>query len=139
MSDFVVNIPGICQIIRIHKRAVGKNIAAMAACKMKPIMPLGADKVQFHGVPSLTSTKKTVDNGTLCEAKLTFRSSEELPTFGYCYVAKANSGKCLLLGTDRRCPVVNRNEDTGNPEGNTAVYTYDIVMKDVLAPIEVIL
>lgn len=139
MSDFVNNFPGICQIVRIHKTAVGRKIDCMAACKMKPVMPLGAEKVRFHGLPSLTSTKKTEDNGTLCEAKLTFRSSEDLPAFGYCYVAKTNAGKAYLLGHDKKCPVVNRSEDSGLPDGSTAVYTYEIVMKDVLAPIEVIL
>lgn len=139
MSDFVINIPGVYRIVRLHKSKLGRSTAAMASCGMKPIIPLGTQEVYFHGIPSLTSTKKTVDNGTICEAKLTFRSSEDLPQFGFGYVVKTNAGKCYLLGDDKKCPVINRSEDSGNPDGSTAVYTYDIVMKDVIAPIEVVL
>ena len=136
MADIQTNYPGIRRIIRFPHSLCPPNCELMAAGKQKVICPFSRDEVQFFGVPTLNSTTKVETNGKISEAKLTFRSNNDLPLFGYCYAVELEDRRAFMLGDDVKMPMVARASTSGVPDGDPKVHTYEISMKGAYSPIE---
>lgn len=136
MSDLQTNYPGIRQIVRFPFNRTPRNCELMAVGKQKVILPFSQKTVSFFGVPILTATTKVENNGTLSEAKLTFKTNEDLPFFGWNYAVMLEDHRCFMIGSDGRLPVVQRVTNSGSPDGEAKVRTYEISMKAAITPIE---
>ena len=139
MSDIKTNYPGVREIIRFPFAKAPKDCDFLAAGNQKPICPFTREKIPFFGVPVLTSTTKVEANGKISEVKLTFRTNQDLPLFGWDYAVALEDGRAFLLGTDVRMPLVARSSTSGVPDGDPKVHTYEISMKNVISPIECIM
>jgi len=136
MADIQTNYPGVRNIIRFPHALAPRNCELMAAGQQKVICPYSRNKVQFFGVPILTATTKVENNGKVSEAKLTFRSNNDLPLIGWCYAVELEDGRAFMLGDDVRMPMVGRSSSSGAPNGDPKVHTYEICMKSAFTPIE---
>lgn len=139
MSSRVNNIPGVTEIYVVPQEKLTKDVAMYAISGTPVIIPMTREKINFFGIPLLSTKNVTELNGKVSEAKLTFRSNQDIIPFGYAYAVKTAGGKSLILGTDNMLPSVDRSDTTGSPGGEPAVYSYEITMKDVITPIECIL
>ena len=139
MADIQTNYPGIRRIIRFPHSLCPPNCELMAAGKQKVICPYERDEVEFFGVPTLNATTKVEANGSIAEAKLTFRTNRELRLTGDCYAVLLEDRRAFMLGDDVKMPMVARASTSGVPDGEPKVYTFEISMKGAYAPIECIM
>ena len=136
MSDIKTNYPGIRKIVRFPFDKCPHDCELQAAGKQKVILPFSQRDVSFFGVPILTSSTKVENNGTISEAKLTVKTNEDLPFLGWNYAVKLEDGRSFMLGSDVRMPMIQRVSNSGSPDGEAKVRTYEISMKAAFAPIE---
>lgn len=135
METILTNYPGVKRIVRFRFSQSPRNCELNAASGQKVICPYNKVDVQFFGVPLLVSTTKVENNGEITEAKLTVRSSQDLPFLGWCYVAELEDGSSYMLGSDDRMPLVSRGSSSGVPDGEAKVKSYEITFKGAFAPI----
>lgn len=139
MSTRTNNIPGITEIYVVPQEKLTKDVAMYALSGTPVIIPVSRERIPFFGIPQLYSKSNTELNGKVSEAKLKFRSNVDIIPFGYVFAVKAAAGKGYLIGTDKTQPALDRSDSTGSPNGEPAVYEYEITMKDVITPIDCIL
>lgn len=139
MADIKNNLPGVRKIVRFKFEKTPHDCELMAAGKQKVICPFSQTDVEFIGVPVLTTTTKVENNGRVSETKLTFKTNEDLPFFGWIYAVELQDGRGYLIGTDNRMPLVQRLSNSGSPDGEAKVRTYEISMKAAFSPIECML
>lgn len=139
METISTNFPGVRRIVRFRFSQAPRNCELNAASNQKVICPYNKVDVQFFGVPVLTSTTKVENNGAITEAKLTMKSSQDLPFLGWCYAVELEDGSSYMLGSDDRMPLVARGSSSGVPDGEAKVKSYEITFKGAYAPIECIM
>lgn len=136
METILTNYPGIRKIVRFTLAKAPRDCELYAAGGQKVFCPHSRVDVPFFGVPVLTSTTKVENNGKISEAKLTLKTNEDLPLFGWCFAVELEDSRSFMLGTDTRIPLVSRGSTSGTPDGDPKVHSYEITMKGVYCPIE---
>ncbi len=123
-----VSYPGITKVGYLPADLIPINTIYNALAGVPVVMFTAPTVVPLSGNADLQVEQSNDHNGTAESLTLTFRSALRLPRhYAVALVVWTAAGQCYLIGQEERpCLAIKATQLTGAPDGDPAVYQYEV-------------
>lgn len=121
-------LPGIKRIGILPCAMMPANIADQYFARLTIALPSRGLEIPFCGIPICESTSEYNNNGSQEKATLTFASSQFIAEKAQlAFVVTDVNGYNYVIGArEKPYPIVSRTQNTGSPDAEGAVFSYEI-------------
>lgn len=131
-------LPGITHIGLLPCAMLPQNVADSYLAGIPVVLPSAGLNIPFCGVPICEVSSEYSNNGSLEKATLTFASSQFIAEKAQvAFVITDVNGRTMLIGArEKPFPIIKRTRNTGAPDSDSAVFTYEISCVAIAALVE---